>query len=741
VTACGESTAVSSGPVAAMLVVSGDEQAGTVGQQLANPLVVRVEDEDGNPLPQQIVNFVVVKGGGSVFAGANISNEEGIAQELWTLGIQTADSQVVEVRAVDNTTGQPRIFARFVATPLPDAPAAVTIVSGDAQGGSIGAALSNALVVSVSDQFGNPVPSQTVTWEVLQGGGNTSFQQTTTDANGQTSNIWTLGTLLNSTHSVRASLGNLTASFSATPQVPPGTTVAKLLGDAQTDTVNQVLPDSIVLRVTLADGRPVANATVTLSANAGSLDNSTFTTNADGRAGTRWRLGVMAGAQSVTATVADVGSVHFTATASHDAPVTMTKLGGDNQKGIVNIGLTDSLVLRVLDAFGNAVPGVAVTWSISSGNGSVQVATPATDGNGRVSASWSLGSPTGPQSATASASGFGGVFAATAFLPMIHVARGQEHGCGVLSDGQAICWGSGSALGNGTSSSTSNAPPAPVSGGTAFASVHARWSHTCGLSTGGAAYCWGSSHTGDGTTTVRNVPTPVSGGLTFTMITAGLSQGCGLTSSGEAHCWGTTPPTPVSGGLTFVSIDASNHTCGLTSAGVAYCWGSNQRGQLGDGTRDFRSAPVPVAGGLTFSAISVGANHTCGITPSGAAYCWGLNYADTPRAVPGGLSFTAIAASTLHTCGLVTGGAAYCWGEVNHFGQLGRPGDASRTPMPVSGGLTFASLATNAGGLFFGVVDQTHLGVTCGRRSTGYVYCWGTGGNTANPGGPTRLWP
>jgi len=97
-----------------MSVVSGDGQQGTPGAELPDPLVVRVEDARGRPVPGQIVNFRVVSGGGSVFAGAAISNRNGLAQERWTLGF--GDLQRVEARAIDPATGDPLTFAVFTAT-------------------------------------------------------------------------------------------------------------------------------------------------------------------------------------------------------------------------------------------------------------------------------------------------------------------------------------------------------------------------------------------------------------------------------------------------------------------------------------------------------------------------------------------------------------------------------------------------------------------------------------------------
>lgn len=95
-------------------VVSGDQQSGAAGAELSAPLVVKVTKANGSPVSGQVVNFRVVSGGGSIFAGTAITDSRGIAQERWTLGAE--GPQTVEARAVSNTTGAPLVFATFNAT-------------------------------------------------------------------------------------------------------------------------------------------------------------------------------------------------------------------------------------------------------------------------------------------------------------------------------------------------------------------------------------------------------------------------------------------------------------------------------------------------------------------------------------------------------------------------------------------------------------------------------------------------
>ncbi|MQA90951.1 MAG: hypothetical protein GEU90_12050, partial [Gemmatimonas sp.] len=103
-------------PAAASLdIVAGDQQTGAAGSELPAPLVVRVLDAAGNSVPNQIVNFRVTGGGGSVYAGVGLTNSEGMVQERWTLG-DDLGLQTLQARAVDATTGEGLVFATFEAT-------------------------------------------------------------------------------------------------------------------------------------------------------------------------------------------------------------------------------------------------------------------------------------------------------------------------------------------------------------------------------------------------------------------------------------------------------------------------------------------------------------------------------------------------------------------------------------------------------------------------------------------------
>lgn len=300
-----------------------------------------------------------------------------------------------------------------------------------------------------------------------------------------------------------------------------------------------------------------------------------------------------------------------------------------------------------------------------------------------------------------------------------------------------------------------------------FASVAVGGAHTCALTTSGAAWCWGRGEFGQlgvappATTCSFETqalpcslaPVAVQGGRSFTRLTAGGTHTCGLTGAGAAYCWGhnnagqlgdnsTTnsfndrqdAPVAVAGGLVFSALSAGPlHTCGITAAGAAHCWGANVRGGIGDGSTTNRPVPVPVTGGLTFVQITTGglaSGISCGLTGAGAAFCWGENLEGqlgigtpddvahpAPVPVSGGISFSSLATGTSHNCGVTSAGSGSCRGA-NVLGSLGDGTMTQRAvPTPVSGGLSF----TQIGGGGFSIVNAH----TCGLSAGGQAHCWG----------------
>lgn len=144
---------VQPGIVAHLDITGGADQVGQVHQPLAQPVTVRTTDAKSAVVSQQLVNFMVTKGGGSVFVGAVLTNDQGEAQNQWTLG-DTAGEQELEARAIDDQ-GQPIVLGKIHAEAQPG-PLAVAhftvhemqIAEGDAV----------TLATTGADAYGNVVP-------------------------------------------------------------------------------------------------------------------------------------------------------------------------------------------------------------------------------------------------------------------------------------------------------------------------------------------------------------------------------------------------------------------------------------------------------------------------------------------------------------------------------------------------------------------------------------------------------
>ncbi|HXI19636.1 MAG TPA: hypothetical protein VNH46_01040, partial [Gemmatimonadales bacterium] len=81
-----------------LTVLSGDNQAGSVGTALPLPIVVQVEDRQGAALSGVTVSFTA-DGGGSVTPAAPRSDSRGRVAVSWTLGTMVTQTQSLTVTA------------------------------------------------------------------------------------------------------------------------------------------------------------------------------------------------------------------------------------------------------------------------------------------------------------------------------------------------------------------------------------------------------------------------------------------------------------------------------------------------------------------------------------------------------------------------------------------------------------------------------------------------------------------
>lgn len=187
--------------------------------------------------------------------------------------------------------------------------------------------------------------------------------------------------------------------------------ITVVAGNGQQGVVGQQLSDALVIRLTDSQDRPVQGQRILFKVVAGgagaALVPDTVVTDADGVASSAWRLGGEAGQQKVEASSGSL-SAEFAATASAEAADTIFAVEGQDQTGIVRGLLSDSLVVVVLDRFGNPLAGQSVEWRVPSGEGSVSADQVTTGVDGRAAVARILGSRTGAQSTRASVSSLAG---------------------------------------------------------------------------------------------------------------------------------------------------------------------------------------------------------------------------------------------------------------------------------------------------------------------------------------------
>ncbi len=196
-----------------LIKVAGDEQEGPAGGDLAEPFVVSVLDQNGDPLAGTTVTFAVTAGEGTLSATADTTDENGLAAATLTLGSGPGGNTVdVTVAGLNRTT----FTALGIAIPR-----TLSRISGDQQQGAPGTTLPGPFVVSVLDQNGTALAGVAVTFAVTAGDGTLSTTTATTDANGSASSILTLGNLPGASTVTVSVAGLEPVTFTATAEASP----------------------------------------------------------------------------------------------------------------------------------------------------------------------------------------------------------------------------------------------------------------------------------------------------------------------------------------------------------------------------------------------------------------------------------------------------------------------------------------------------------------------------------------
>ena len=359
-----------------------------------------MQDENSVAFEGVPVTFTVTAGGGTLSATNTTTDTNGRAESTLTFG-PGAGTNTVAV-SVAGIQEKPIFSAEGIRSPMK-----LEIISGNDQQGPPGAALDKPFVVEVRDQFDKPLPEVQVTFSVTGGGGRLSATSVTTDSNGRAESVLTLGPNPG-TNTVTVSVEGIQEGQTFTAE---GVRIPKALetvsGNDQQGPPGAPLEKPFVVEARDQFDKPLPEVQVTFSVSSGggTLSATNVTTDASGRAQSILTLGPNPGTNTVVAAVTGVqGEQTFTAEGVR-IPKSLEIISGDKQQGLPGAALEKAFVVEVRDQFDKPLPGAQVTFSVTSGGGTLSVITALTDSNGRVESTLTLGSNPGANAVTVSVTG------------------------------------------------------------------------------------------------------------------------------------------------------------------------------------------------------------------------------------------------------------------------------------------------------------------------------------------------
>jgi uncharacterized protein YjdB/lysophospholipase L1-like esterase len=287
------SVSVTAGEPGKIRVGDGDGQSAQSGATLPIAPSVIVTDQDGFAVAGAAVTFSVVQGGGSI-TGANAVTDAGGTASVgsWTLGAAPGPNTLSA--ATPGAVGSP-VSISATAIPLPPPPpppppqlpaTTITIFAGDGQTAPPLTAVAIRPAVRITDATGGAVAGRAVVFSIRSGGGTITGATATSDSNGvATVGSWTLGAGGgNSLFATATGLSGSPIIFIATAGTPPppgpppppppppsrpATTIVIAAGDNQVGQPFTAVAVRPAVKVTDANGIPVAGRLVVFSIRSG----------------------------------------------------------------------------------------------------------------------------------------------------------------------------------------------------------------------------------------------------------------------------------------------------------------------------------------------------------------------------------------------------------------------------------------------------------------------------------------
>ena len=222
------------------------------------------------------------------------------------------------------------------------------------------------------------------------------------------------------------------------------------------------------------------------------------------------------------------------------------------------------------------------------------------------------------------------------------VSLGYYNSAAITTDGSLYTWGQNTTgqLGNGRKENRLEASylPEKIIGNVASISLGSE--HGAAITVHNDLYMWGDNffgQLGDGTSEDSYVPMKIMDNVVS--VSLGNHHSAAITTDSSLYMWGdgyygqlgngesgliTESHVPIKIMDNVISVRLGIfHSAAITADGSLYMWGDNSRGQLGNGTYEFKNLPIKIMDGIVFA--SLGWYHSSAITTNGSLYMWGNN--------------------------------------------------------------------------------------------------------------------
>ncbi|HTW64675.1 MAG TPA: Ig-like domain-containing protein [Bryobacteraceae bacterium] len=436
-------------------------------------LEVKVSDQNGNPLPNTAVTFLITSGTGTLFStgegeGGNsqtvTSDADGVAFVDISVPSELAGGDTTrgfgQVQVVASAPGTNSLTFTVTYTPL-NSPATIqqqTPQLGTPITGQVDQILPGALTYLVISNTGYPIPGVSVNLSTQ--GLNPALYPSAhcndpngtgvlSDGTGTITCDLVIGPRVGTT-SVVANVGysiNL-SPFQLTVTAGPPAIVNLIQGNNQSGPPGATLTTPLVVQVTDEGGNILAGTPVvwTVASGSATLTQIISVTDINGHASAVAILGNTAGPVQITATAGSATAIFNLAVVIPFSGI--QKVSGDAQSAAISTAFSAPLVVEVTDANGNGVQGATVDFQVTSGSATVGSATAVSGANGQASTTVQAGSTPGPVTITAGSGAFTVTFNLTVRPPgptnltIINGASFQA-GTGISPGGIAIINGLG----------------------------------------------------------------------------------------------------------------------------------------------------------------------------------------------------------------------------------------------------------------------------------------------------------